>query len=231
MQLQVPASCGYAVAMTGSEGLRARKKRLMRQQLSDTATEMFLRRGFDAVRVAEIAEACGVSEQTVFNYFPTKESLLLDRSDATRAALRASLSDPATPPVAATLKFLADDLACELARLAGEADQAAAIGLIRRFDAVVEGTASVRAHQRDLTEQLVVTATEVLAGRAGLDPCDPRPRIVATALVGLVEIQSLALKRHLVPGRHLAEVREAVTADVRTAAGLVESGMAAFPPA
>ena len=32
----------------GAEGLRERKKRLMRQQLSDTATEMFPERGFDA---------------------------------------------------------------------------------------------------------------------------------------------------------------------------------------
>jgi AcrR family transcriptional regulator len=44
-----------------TEGLRERKKRLMRQQLSDTATRMFLERGFDGVRVTEIAEACGVS--------------------------------------------------------------------------------------------------------------------------------------------------------------------------
>ncbi|GAB2551126.1 TetR family transcriptional regulator [Nocardia heshunensis] len=41
------------------EGLRERKKRLLRGQLSDTATEMFLERGFAAVSVAEIAQACG----------------------------------------------------------------------------------------------------------------------------------------------------------------------------
>ena len=40
-----------------AEGLRERKKRLMRKQLSDTATAMFLERGFDAVKVAEVAEA------------------------------------------------------------------------------------------------------------------------------------------------------------------------------
>ena len=77
-----------------AEGLRERKKRLMRQQLSDTATQMFMERGFDAVRVTEIAEACGVSEKTVFNYFPTKESLILDRLEATVASLRAGLADP-----------------------------------------------------------------------------------------------------------------------------------------
>ena len=82
-----------------AEGLRERKKRLMRQQLSDTATQMFLERGFDAVRVTEIAEACGVSEKTVFNYFPTKESLILDRLESTVASLRTGLAEPAIPPV------------------------------------------------------------------------------------------------------------------------------------
>jgi Bacterial regulatory proteins, tetR family len=42
--------------------------------------------GFDAVRVADIAMACGVSEKTVFNYFPTKESLVLDRLEITMAS-------------------------------------------------------------------------------------------------------------------------------------------------
>ena len=76
-------TAGYAPSGLAepSGGLRERKKRLMRQQLSDTATRMFVERGFDAVRVAEVAEACGVSEKTVFNYFPTKESLVLDRRD------------------------------------------------------------------------------------------------------------------------------------------------------
>ena len=37
----------------------------MRQQLSDTATAMFLERGFNGVRVAEVAAAPGVSVMTV----------------------------------------------------------------------------------------------------------------------------------------------------------------------
>ena len=78
----------------------------MRQQLSDTATRMFLERGFDAVRVTEVAEACGVSEKTVFNYFPTKESLVLDRLEATMASLRTGLAEPGIPPVEAALRIL-----------------------------------------------------------------------------------------------------------------------------
>ena len=65
-------------------GLRERKKRIMRQKLSDTATRLFMEHGFDLVRVADVAEECGVSEATVFNYFRTKEALVLDRLEATR---------------------------------------------------------------------------------------------------------------------------------------------------
>src|ERR1019366_1180166 len=93
-----------------AEGLGGRKKRLMRQQLTDTATEMFMRRGFDAVRVSEVAEACGVSEKTVFNYFPTKESLVLDRLDATMASLRTGLIEPGVSSVEAALRILDDEL-------------------------------------------------------------------------------------------------------------------------
>lgn len=51
-----------------AEGLRERKKAETRQRLSDTATRMFLDRGFDGVKVTEIAAACQVSEKTVYNY-------------------------------------------------------------------------------------------------------------------------------------------------------------------
>src|SRR6476661_9264009 len=103
-----PRAPGTAAAE--AEGLRERKKRLMRQQLSDTATQMFMDRGFDAVRVTEIAEACGVSEKTVFNYFPTKESLVLDRLEAMVASLHTGLADAAVPPVQAALAILDREL-------------------------------------------------------------------------------------------------------------------------
>src|SRR5204862_6283657 len=92
------------------EGLRERKKRAMRQQLSDTAARMFLEHGFDAVRVADVAEACGVSEKTVFNYFPSKEALVMDRLEPLAEALRHHLADPASPPVAAMLEILDEEV-------------------------------------------------------------------------------------------------------------------------
>jgi len=68
-------------------GLRERKKHRARQRISNVATALFLAEGFDNVTVARIAEVSEVSEQTVFNYFPTKESMFFDRSDPTSRRL------------------------------------------------------------------------------------------------------------------------------------------------
>ena len=213
---------------SADEGLRARKKRLMRQQLSDTATEMFLERGFDAVRVIEIAEACGVSEKTVFNYFPTKESLVLDLGDAVEAALRTTLADPALTPVQAALAILADQLAALTSWLAAQPDRARAVEQFRRFGVLSYSTASLRAYQRDTTERLISVAAEVLARRAGLSPGDPEPQIAANALLGLWPIQFQELGRHLDATRTPEQVHRAVTAQVRRAARLLDAGLSSF---
>src|SRR5690349_19479268 len=110
-----------------TEGLRERKKRLTRQQLADTAAQMFMARGFDAVRVTEVADACGVSEKTVFNYFPTKEALVLDRLEVTMSSLRAGLADRAVSPLVAALRILDDELTTMTSQLSEQPDAAAAI--------------------------------------------------------------------------------------------------------
>ncbi|MFG1700963.1 TetR/AcrR family transcriptional regulator [Nonomuraea sp. NPDC049309] len=62
-------------------GLRELKKQRTRAAIADAALELFLARGFDEVKVAEVARAAGVSEATVFNYFRTKEDLVFERLD------------------------------------------------------------------------------------------------------------------------------------------------------
>jgi AcrR family transcriptional regulator len=59
-------------------GLRDRKKRRTRQHIADTAARLFAERGYDQVAVVDVAEAAEVSEQTVYNYFPTKKDLVFD---------------------------------------------------------------------------------------------------------------------------------------------------------
>ena len=63
--------------MSEQLGLRERKKLQMQQTLWRTAMRMVVERGFDQVSVAEIALAAEVSKMTVFNYYPTKEDLVM----------------------------------------------------------------------------------------------------------------------------------------------------------
>jgi AcrR family transcriptional regulator len=208
--------------------LRQRKKRLMRQQLSDTATQMFMEQGFDAVRVTEIAEACGVSEKTVFNYFPTKESLILDRLEATMASLRTGLAEPGVSPVQAALRILDRELGAMTSWLAVQDDPVEAGAMIQRFGTLIRATPSLRAHQSDMMDQFTAVAAAILAERAGMSADDPEPQIAATALLGLWRVQFRRLSKYLDGTRAPAQVHQAVTADVRRAAQLIDTGLSSF---
>src|SRR5712692_7150084 len=68
-------------------GLRERKKKQTRQVIAETALRLFNERGFDSVTVAQVARAADVSDATVFNYFPTKESLFFGQMQTFEEAL------------------------------------------------------------------------------------------------------------------------------------------------
>ncbi|MCI4066263.1 TetR family transcriptional regulator [Micromonospora sp. R77] len=73
-------------------GLRERKKAETRAALGWAAIHLTAERGYDNVRVEDIAEAAGVSPRTFNNYFSSKAEAIasrhLDRSLRTAAALR-----------------------------------------------------------------------------------------------------------------------------------------------
>jgi AcrR family transcriptional regulator len=62
-----------------STGLRELKKARTRQQIAATAARLFAERGYENVAVSDVAREAEVSEQTVYNHFPTKEHLVTDR--------------------------------------------------------------------------------------------------------------------------------------------------------
>ena len=209
------------------EGLRERKKRAMRKLISDTATAMFLERGFDEVRVTEVAAQCGVSEKTVYNYFPTKESLLLDREEDSAVAIRAALGPgaPSRSPIQGALEVLNSQLEEMRHDWGTHADGAL---LFERFVDLIESTPSLRAAQRDMMDRLVQVAAEAMADRAGVSPDDPEPQIAAAAMLGLWRIQFHALRLSVTGSRTFDEVCEEVTAEVTRAARLIDSGLWAF---
>ena len=145
----VPAGLERAPVLPG-EGLRERKKRMMRQLISDTATAMFLERGFEEVRVAEVAAACDVSEKTVYNYFPTKESLVLDREEPMAADIRRVLGPggAAMSPIQAAVELIAAELSRQYDHWGEDHHQPDDLTMIRRFAEMLESTPQLRAAQR-----------------------------------------------------------------------------------
>ncbi|WP_432839405.1 TetR/AcrR family transcriptional regulator [Dactylosporangium sp. CA-092794] len=89
-------------------GLRDLKKARTRRLIVDTAARLFAERGYERVTVSEIARAAEVAEQTLYNYFPTKEQLVTDREQQIQDRLDDLIrSRPAgTSPAAAVRDFV-----------------------------------------------------------------------------------------------------------------------------
>ncbi|MGH7778424.1 MAG: TetR/AcrR family transcriptional regulator [Candidatus Binataceae bacterium] len=58
-------------------GLREEKKAEQRRAILNTAAALFRKRGYEETRVRDIIERLRISEVTFFNYFPTKDALIL----------------------------------------------------------------------------------------------------------------------------------------------------------
>lgn len=206
------------------DGLRERKKRRTRQQISDVATALFVVRGFDRVKVSEVAKIVGVSEKTVYNYFPTKESLVFDRTDETIARLVSALRERATgeSPTKAVLRALSEDMD-DLEDLPDEL-----YVFFPLFNEMIAATPSLRAAWLDLQGRLVEVATEELATLADVDPRDPEPMAAARAIVGLTDLSFASRMRHIEQGLRGAELRDAVLDDLERAARLLDTGLWSF---
>jgi len=215
------------------EGLRERKKRQLRQLISDTATAMFLERGFDAVRVSEVAEACDVSEKTVFNYFPTKEALVFDREEDQAALIREAIHDhgdgtPLVQAIVAVIEREVDWVYDEWARAGGTARELTGI---RRFAEMVEDTPALTDAMHAMSERLRRVAAEALAERAGVDPEDPEPQIASGLVTALWSTQFRAMVRYSDGTLEVAEVRAGVLDEVHRAAQVADTGLSSFDAA
>lgn len=64
-------------APTPPRSLREQKRLRTHAALQDSATRLVLEHGFDSVTVEEICTDVGISPRTFFNYFPSKEVVIL----------------------------------------------------------------------------------------------------------------------------------------------------------
>jgi AcrR family transcriptional regulator len=91
-----------------STGLRERKKARTRRLIADTAARLFAEHGYENVAVSDVARDAEVAEQTVYNYFPTKERLVTDRDEQIQERLSELIRSrpPGVTPAAAIREFV-----------------------------------------------------------------------------------------------------------------------------
>ncbi|MFJ3718843.1 TetR family transcriptional regulator [Streptomyces sp. NPDC090057] len=175
-------------------GLRERKKRRMYQDVSDTAVRLFLERGFDAVSVAEVAAAAGISKPTLFRYFPAKEDLVLYRfADHETEAARV-VAGAAEPLEALRRNFLDGLERCD--PVTGLNDHPAVLA----FHRLLYGTPALAARLYGYLERSEAALAEALGG--GLDA-----KLAAGQITAVQRILALENWRRIAAGEGVEEVR------------------------
>ncbi|MCX5036956.1 MULTISPECIES: TetR/AcrR family transcriptional regulator [Streptomyces] len=197
-----------APAPSPAPGLRERKKQRMFRTLSDTAVELFLERGFDAVSVAEVAAAAEVSKPTLFRYFPAKEDLVLYRiADHEEEAARVACRGPA-PLDALRRHFLAGLERCD--PVTGLNDHPAVLA----FHRLLYGTPALVARMHTQLERSESALAGVLGG-------DLEARLAAGQIIAVQRVLALDNWRRIADGERVEDVRgDAVAAAERAFAGL-----------
>jgi AcrR family transcriptional regulator len=188
-----------------AEGLRERKKRQTRQHISDVATGLFLERGFDAVTIAEIADAAEVSVNTVYNYFPAKEDLFLDRSAGVvdRMSRWVRARDVGESAARAVLRELRDEVEAVSPR----------VGLMdgySQFMRVLQDAPALRSRMWRLSQDVLENIEETLREEAGADPLDPRPTLVAGQINWVHQTVMGEIGRRMLAGGRAVEVSREV---------------------
>ncbi|GEC05837.1 TetR family transcriptional regulator [Streptomyces spinoverrucosus] len=192
-------------------GLRETKKQQTRTAIADAALPLFLKHGFDRVTVAEVARHAGVSTNTVFNYFPTKEDLFFDRQAEVEGHLAALVRNraPGTCPV----ETIRDDLLTALRH------DDPALGLhpdAPRFWQVIHDSAALRAREREISERAETALTAALAEHPpnianGPNQADhPVLALLAGAIAGTHQAALRELQRRILSGETPADARDSV---------------------
>ena len=161
-------------------GLRARKQRDTRNRIAEAGFALFLDRGFEAATLDAIADAAGISRRTLFNYFATKDDILLAWEAELEEALRTAVAarpDGETP---------FETVSCALLSLteAFETDRAVAI------DRLMHGTESLRARKQGSWQRKEEVLTAALAERWPDQALAGRLRLAAVIGIAALRVAS-----------------------------------------
>lgn len=91
------------------QALQEQTRAAYREAILDAAEQIFLKEGFQAAKMVDVAEATGVSVGTLYNYFDSKEAVFLALAERHRTRYFAMLAEPfATTATLAQLQEFVD---------------------------------------------------------------------------------------------------------------------------
>ena len=170
---------------------QTRKRLATRQRISDVATRLFFKHGFDNVKIEEIAEAADVSRMTVFNHFARKEDLFFDLDEEGREDLLSALEQRAagTPAVEATRLFAHWAVANKRPYVRFfESDNG-------RFMTTIQASEALKARARAIRDELTDTLTVALARSVKRPLPDSAASLAASLLVATWTVALLEAHR------------------------------------
>lgn len=244
---------GSTPTAASGPSLRQRKKQATSDRIRHCAVELFVRRGFDAVSIAEIAEAADVSKMTVFNYFPAKEDMLLTGAITVFPDIAGVVRRRGDRPVVLAVR---DFTMAELDRRAEWTGLHDGVAVYTRVLWESPTLLSALTRRWQLLREDLVAALAEAAGQppdplAGLDPTgrtapgsDPAqsgargsrlgpeallPRLVADQIVAALQTLTAANQWRQLAGRTADDTAAEAQAETETAFNLLERGVGDWP--
>ncbi|MGK5632828.1 TetR/AcrR family transcriptional regulator [Streptomyces sp. URMC 123] len=210
-----------ADAPAGELGLREAKKRETRQLISDHATRLFLRQGFERTTIAEIAVAARVAKKTVTNYFPRKEDLAFDHQEEFVAGLARTVA--ARPPGQSALTAL------RLAFQDAVAAQDPVVGFAGlEFSRMIADSPTLSACLRALHDQREEALARALAEATGARPYDITARTAAALLGGVHRTLFQRIQELTLAGRTGSDIAATLREEAARAFDLLEPALADY---
>ncbi|GAB2907899.1 TetR/AcrR family transcriptional regulator [Nonomuraea fastidiosa] len=194
-------------------GLRERKKEQTRQRIAETALRLFAEHGYDAVTVNEIAEAAGVAKVTLFAYFPSKESLVLDQIKDDYAAVVRNRPE-GMPPLGALREHFRG--------IARRGVEAPVETLLTRVQVIASSPALLSGvSQTNMSEREELAA----ALEAAMPDAGVVPRLMAAQITAVITTLQETFFQRLVKGESLEKAVRLLEDEVELAFDLLERGL------
>ena len=212
---------------TSPAGLRERKKQQTREHIAETARRLFEERGFDHVRVAEVAQEADVAVKTVFNYFPTKEDLFYSRLETFEEELLETVKGrkPGTSVLSAVQRFL-QSRSGFLAGAGADTETAAAhLERLRATMRVISESPALLARERQVLDRYTRSLAAAIGEETGARPGDIEPWVAANALIGAHAALLAWVRQETLAGKEIAEIERGWRRQAKRAFGQLENGL------